>query len=109
MNLMQISEELSLVQLTNLALSKEPNGVYVCDLLSAVMAGLEEDNIWVTIQGHMNIVAVASLKEACAVIITEGIKPDSETLKKAESEEIVIFSTGESAYSVACSLCKLGL
>ena len=47
---------------------------YTCDLLSWVMAHGKQGMAWITVQTHMNVIAVASLMEMAAVIIPEGIQ-----------------------------------
>ncbi len=60
-----------------------PTCGYASDLLSCVMAGASHQGIWVTLQAHNNIVAVAALLELSAVIITENAQPEAETIAKA--------------------------
>ena len=50
-------------------LDKDVEGCYVSDLLSDVMGNAEMGNIWVTLQTHKNVMAIASLKELAAVIL----------------------------------------
>ncbi len=71
----------------------KPAGGYASDLLSCVMAGARKNAIWVTLQSHVNIVAVAALLELAAVIITEGVAPDADTLAKAQEEGVVLLGT----------------
>ena len=44
-------------------LDREIDGCYISDLLSDVMGNAMEGNIWITLQTHKNVMAVASLKE----------------------------------------------
>lgn len=108
---MKITDLATLLQLElcagSLAIEKEVNNVYVCDLLSNVMSHAGEDDIWITIQTHQNIVAVASLLNIPAIIIPEGFKPDLEAVKKAETEGIAIFSCDLSAYTLCGKLFQL--
>jgi hypothetical protein len=111
MNLQLVIEQLQLKILTG---SKDfsdviPTGGYASDLLSCVMAGTAPGNIWITLQAHTNIVAVAALKELSAVIISEGASPDEITLSKAREEEIILLSTPMSTYWVVGKLWELGL
>ncbi|MCX7994735.1 MAG: DRTGG domain-containing protein [candidate division WOR-3 bacterium] len=76
------------------------SGGYVSDLLSDVMANAKKGNIWVTLQTHPNIVAVAVLKEISGVIIPGGRKPEPETIKKAEQEKIPIMTTELSGFEI---------
>ncbi|MDO4567558.1 MAG: AraC family transcriptional regulator [Clostridia bacterium] len=75
----------------------------VCDLLSWVMAKGEEGCAWVTVQTHMNVIAVAALHDMACVICPEGMKPDALVLKKAEDEGIAVVTSGMTAYGI-CSL-----
>ncbi len=77
------------------------NGCYICDLLSYVMSHASKDNIWITVQTNINVVAVASLTEIGCVIIPENIEVEEITLKKARAEGIVIFSSSYTAYDIA--------
>ena len=65
-------------------LENEVTGAYVSDLLSDVIGNGREGNVWITLQGHHNIVAVASLKDLAAIIIVKGIQPDEETIRKSK-------------------------
>ena len=50
-------------------LDKEIKGGYTSDLLSDVMGNAREGNIWITLQTHKNIMAIASLKELAAIVL----------------------------------------
>jgi hypothetical protein len=91
------------------ALQREVSGGYASDLLSCVMARARADNVWVTLQAHANVVAVASLLGLAAVIITEGIQPDAATCTKAEAEGVVLLSTPRTTYAVVAELARLGV
>ena len=55
------------------SLHREVTGGYASDLLSCVMAGAKAGNVWVTLQAHLNVIAVAELLDLSCVIITEGM------------------------------------
>ncbi|NLO13764.1 MAG: AraC family transcriptional regulator [Clostridiales bacterium] len=80
---------------------------YVCDLLSWVMARGQAGMAWVTVQTHMNVVAVASLHEMACVILPDGILMDEAPLEKAREEGIVVLSSQLSAYEL-CGLMYAG-
>ena len=82
---------------------------YATDMLSCAMARLQAGCVWVTLQAHFNIVAVASLTDAAGIIITEGAKPDTGTIKKAEEEGIPILTTDLTTYTVVSRLFELGI
>lgn len=86
-----------------------PAGGYTSDLLSCVMANAIRQGIWVTLQAHTNIVAVAALLDQCAVIITEGAMPDPTTLMKANQEGVVLLSTEKPSFYVVGKLWEMGL
>ena len=86
-----------------------PTAGYTSDLLSCVMANAPRQGIWVTLQAHANIVAVAALLELGAVIITEGAMPDPATIEKANQEGVVLFSTPKGSFHVVGKLWEMGL
>jgi hypothetical protein len=81
MKLEEIARRLSLeVCAATDKLSTEVTGGYASDLLSYVMAKAREGNLWVTVQSHPNVVAVASLVNLAGIVIAEGGKPDASTV-----------------------------
>ena len=84
-------------------------GAYVSDLLSWVMSHAKKNNVWVTVQAHSNIVAVASLIDLSCIIVAEGVSVDEDTLKKAEENEVPLLTTEDNAYSICCKLNQLGI
>lgn len=110
MKLQEIVSELSLtVSCAAHNLNKPVSGGYASDLLSDVIGNSKKDNIWVTLQIHQNIVAVASLKELAGIIIVNGRQPEEEALKKAEKENIPIMLTRLPAFEIVGRLYKLGI
>jgi hypothetical protein len=91
------------------ALRQEVSGGYASDLLSNVMGQAKAGNVWVTMQGHQNIVAVASLAGLAAVIIAGQAMPDEDTLKKAREREIVLLTTPLPAFEIIGRLHRLGV
>ncbi|NLI89021.1 MAG: AraC family transcriptional regulator [Epulopiscium sp.] len=85
-------------------LNNVAKGIYCGDLLSWVMAKAKKGNVWITIQSHINVVAVASLVEIPAVIIAEDSTVSEEVIKKADEEGVAILTTSKTAYEIA-SLC----
>ena len=85
------------------------SGGYASDLLSNVMSQAQSGNVWVTMHGHQNIVAVASLLGLSAVIIAGHVQPDQETVKKAAKEEIPLLTTKLSVFAVAGLLYGKGV
>jgi hypothetical protein len=110
---MKLSEIVSALELRVAAgegrLETEVTGGYTSDLLSCAMAGAGKGNLWVTLQGHLNVVAVASLNELAAVIVTEGKPVSADTAGKAEEEGVVLLQTPLSSYQVVGRLWDLGV
>jgi hypothetical protein len=73
------------------------------------MANATQGALWLTIQSHQNIVAVAVLKELAAIILVNGRLPDEETKVKAEDEGIPILLSPLPAYQLAGRLYELGI
>lgn len=87
----------------------DPQGGYVSDLLSCVVAGAQPGNVWVTLQAHMNVVAVAALRDVSAVIITENAQPDADVVAKANEQGVILLSTAEPSYEIVGRLWELGI
>jgi serine kinase of HPr protein (carbohydrate metabolism regulator) len=99
MKLKEIIEKLQLRVLTaQNKLDEEVSGGYTSDLLSDVIANSRERNVWITLQTHQNIIAVAKLKDLAGIIIVNNRQPDEETLKKAEEEKVPLMTGKETAF-----------
>lgn len=88
-------------------LNKEVKGAFVGDLLSLVMAHAKEADIWITVQGHINSVAVAVLVNIPAIILTQGIMANKEMIEKANEEAIAILTTSKSSFEIASALARI--
>ena len=90
-------------------LDRPIQGGYCGDLLSDVMANSPIGCVWLTVQTHQNIVAVAVLREMAAIILTGGQSPDDETIEKAEAEGIPILLWPASSFELAGKILQAGL
>lgn len=90
-------------------LDKEVAAGYCGDLLSDVMANAQKGGVWLTIQSHQNIVAVAVLRELSAIVLVNGRVPDEETKARAEAEGIPLLLSPLSSYSLAGKLYGMGI
>jgi serine kinase of HPr protein (carbohydrate metabolism regulator) len=90
-------------------LDREVTGGYASDLLSDVMANSKSGNLWVTLQTHRNIIAVATLKELAAVILVNGRVPEPETLEKAREEKVILLGSRLPAFELVGRLYRLGI
>ncbi len=111
MTLQEIIENLSLTLLTTPRNFAEitPSSGYTSDLLSCVMAGARHQGIWVTLQAHINIVAVAALLDLSAIVITENARPDEATIARANAEGITLLCTPRPSFTVIGQLWEMGL
>jgi predicted transcriptional regulator len=90
-------------------LDADVDGGYVADLLSCVMAGAEAGDLWITLQTHANIVAVASLLGVVAVVVAEGANVPEGTVNKAEEQGVPLLSSPDPIYESVAQLIALGL
>ena len=88
-------------------LEKKISGGYCSDLLSDVMGNASEGNVWITLQVHKNIMAVATLKDLAAIVLVKGLKPDKEIRELSEQEGIPLLGTHETAFEIAGQLYQL--
>ncbi|MCQ2283606.1 MAG: serine kinase [Bacteroidales bacterium] len=88
-------------------LETEIQGGYVSDLLSDVMGFAKEGNVWVTLQTHKNVIAIASLKELACVLLVKGNKPDDDMLEQAKEEGIPVLGTTEQTFETAGRIYQL--
>lgn len=88
-------------------LKKEVSGCFIGDLLSWVMAKGQPGNIWVSVQAHLNVVAVALLREFSCLIVCDGASIPEETIQKCKEEELNLIATDLSAYEVSKVLNNL--
>jgi len=84
-------------------------GGYASDLLSCAMRGAKKDFLWVTLQSHVNVVAVASLLNLAGVIITEGNRPAPEIVTQAEKEKVILLLSAKDTFSIVGQLTALGI
>jgi hypothetical protein len=79
-------------------------GGYASDLLSDVMGHAKPDQVWVTLQNHLNVVAVASLKDLAAVILVHGQDPAEEVLLHARKEGITLLGTESDTFRTCAAV-----
>ena len=110
---MTVSELCTLIEARNqteaVSMDREVLCGYVCDLLSWVMAHGEEGMAWVTVQTHLNVIAVAALADMACVILPEGIEMEKESLDKAASEGMCVLQSPLSGYEICGRLRAAGV
>jgi len=110
MKLIELIQKLNLsVRSAKGNLERQITGGYASDLLSDVIAHSKEGNLWITLQIHQNIVGVASLKDLAGIILVNNREPQTETLEKAEAENVVIMVTEMPTFELVGKLYSLGI
>ena len=82
-------------------LDREIAGGYVSDLLSDVMGNASEGEVWITLQTHRNVVAIASLKDLSCILLVSALVPEKSTIEHSEQEGIPILGTALSTFEIA--------
>ncbi|MCR1899881.1 AraC family transcriptional regulator [Irregularibacter muris] len=84
-------------------------GGYCGDLLSWVMAHAQKGNAWITVQTHVNIIAIATLLELSCIIVPEDIEVDEDTLIKAQQESMPILRSHLNSFEISNLLYEGGI
>ena len=87
--------------------AEEFNGVYAGDLLSRAMSHVGEGNLWITIMSNVNVVAVASLTEAAAVVLAEDVTMTEDVLEAAREKGVAVYTTGLTVYEICAVIHSL--
>lgn len=86
---------------------REVNGCYVGDLLSWVMGRAGEDNLWFTVMGNINAIAVSALADTAGIILTESAALDEDARKRADMQGIAIYQCEEDTYNAVIKVYEL--
>ncbi len=111
MKLRELATRLGLQNLTPEvdAAAKDISAGYVSDLLSDVLANAPQGGVLVTVQVHLNVIAVAVHAELTAVIFALDRVPDDAVRTKAVEEGVALFVSPEPAFELVGRLYQLGL
>ncbi|MFY9153009.1 MAG: DRTGG domain-containing protein [Prolixibacteraceae bacterium] len=108
MKVFEIVEKLGLnVYSGHKGLDREIAGGYVSDLLSDVMGNAQEGQVWITLQVHQNVMAIASLKDLAAVILVNGLEPHENTVRHSNDENIPVLGTSLSTFEITGKLFQI--
>ena len=108
MKVSEIVEKLSLkVYSGRDGLDREISGGYVSDLLSDVMGNAREGEVWITLQVHQNVLAIASLKDLAAVILVNNLEPQENTVRHSDDENIPVLGTDLPTFEIVGKLYQL--
>ena len=110
MQLEDIVEKLELEVVTGAQqLGNEVNRGYASDLMSDVLANSQKGDLWVTLQIHLNIVAVASMRELAGIVLINGRRPEKDTQERAAKEKLPILVSSLPAFELIGRLYQLGV
>lgn len=101
MKVRELAEQLKLKVVSGESgLDNEITGGYTSDLLSDVIGNAEQGNIWITLQTHKNVMAIASLKDLAAVLVVNNNQPEPDMIAQSNEENIPVLSTSEPAFAI---------
>ncbi len=108
MKVSEIVEKLGLTVYSGKSgLDNEITSGYTSDLLSDVMGSADSGMVWVTIQTHKNVMAIASLKELAAVVLVKGEQPEPDTAEQSDLEQIPILGTDMDTFEITGKIYNL--
>ena len=82
------------------------SGGYAGDLLSWVMGRAGQDCAWFTIMSNQNVAAVALMADVSCVVLTEGVRPDADLLRRAGEKGVNLLGTAEDTFTAAVRLAR---
>lgn len=82
---------------------------YACDMLSWVMSHAKAGMAWITVQSHMNVIAVATMMDMSVVILPEGIAMEAEIVEKAAEEGLAVLTSERTAFELSGLLYAAGV
>ena len=100
-------EKLGLEVLCEGDAARECEGCYSGDLLSWVMSRAKENDIWLTVMGNVNAVAVAVLTDCACIVLTENSALDDEAKQRADMQGITILRSDKNAYELSVLISQL--
>lgn len=112
MKLREIVEKLSLAPLTpeiEVQADADVTQGHASDLLSDVLANGPRGGVLVTLQAHMNVIAVCVHAGMRAVIFSSGRTPEDAVRSRALEEGVHLFASKAATFEVVGRLYALGL
>ena len=108
LRLSDLCDDLALEHLTpELDLNREVSHALVGDLLSDVLAAAKSGDVWITVQRHQNVVAVAKVTDLAAVILARNVRPTDDVIAMAIEQEVVLLGSSSTAFDVCGRLYAL--
>ncbi len=107
MTVKELAERLDMKILTEGDTEREAAGCYSGDLLSWVMSKAREGDVWLTVMGNVNAVAVAVLTDCACIVLTENAPLDEQAKTKAELQGVTFLQSSRNAYELSVEISKL--
>lgn len=107
MKVKDLIEKLGLAVLCEGDLQKECEGCYCGDLLSWVMSKARENDVWLTVMGNVNAVAVAVLTDCACIVLTEKAALDDDARARALQQGVTILQSEKNAYELSVLISEL--
>jgi hypothetical protein len=82
---------------------------YASDLLSDVLANAPAGGILITLQVHLNVIAVASHAGLRGVIFSCGRRPEDDVVERAAEEGLALYGSKADTFELVGRLYQLGL
>ena len=83
------------------------NAAYTSDLLSDVMGHCGDESVLITIQNHLNAIAVCTLAGLEAIVLCHGRAAPDDMKEAAARERVGIIETNLSQFEVSVKLADL--
>lgn len=110
MKLSAIKEILGAEVLTGMEfLDKEVNAAFGCDLMSDVLAFVEEGTVLLTGLTNPQVIRTAEMIDVFAIIFVRGKKPNKIVLDMAKERDITVMTTDYILYNACGKLYQKGL
>ena len=106
MTVRELTEALSLTPFHLAQPDRPVSGGYAGDLLSWVLGRAGQDAAWLTIMSNQNVAAVALMAEVSCVILTEGVAPDGDLLRRAQEKGVNLLGAGQDTFDTAARLLR---
>lgn len=103
----ELCAKLNLEKITACNYDRTVDNCYCGDLLSHCMSNIKSNNIWITVQTNINIVAIAVLTELSCIIIAQDMPIDEKVVSKAASEGVAVMRSEKTTYELCVEVGNL--
>lgn len=107
MTVAEMIEKMGLETISGGDTSREVTGGYCGDLLSWVMGRAQAGNVWITVMGNVNAIAVSVLADTACILLPENSPLDEEAGQSAEKHNVTVLRSEKTAYQLAAELSRL--